>query len=140
MTPIPADTLHEHPLLTDQSITERMITIVGRAIRPQAWIMLLAADYTQLPIVVPVEEARPPTKSDQIEWLVSLTQQQLFDHTADHAIVVWERPGPPTLHASERIALERFAQACADARVSLRAQLLSSSRGVGYLTIERGTQ
>lgn len=140
MTPIPADTLHEHPLLTDQLISERMGLIVGRAIRPQAWIMLLAPDYTQLPIVVPVEEARPPTDPDQLEWLVALIQQQLFDHSAAHAVVVWERPGPPTLHAGESLAVDALDRACSAEGVPLRAQLLSSSRGVTYLAHEQVSQ
>ena len=62
-TPNYEDT-HEHPLITDEDVLERVTLLVRNALRRQLWLMFLDGEDRQLPVLMPTDVPANPKTTD----------------------------------------------------------------------------
>jgi len=117
------------PLTTDELIRERVVDLVGKAIRRQLWLMFVDENDVQLPLLVPVSDL-PSTPPIEISSLITGTADAV---DARGIIVVLERYGDETLTPADRAWARHIHLACADGSARLRGILLSHAHGVRWV-------
>lgn len=118
------------PLLTDHDITDRVAALIGRACRPQLWLLFLDERSVMLPTLMPNGELPSPLSTEVAAGLAAMLRQAIEGTPIESVILVWERPGGPLTSEADRQSATALAWACADQGVPVRAQLISHDFGV----------
>jgi hypothetical protein len=121
------------PLHTDAEIETRVSHLIGRANMRQLWVLFLAGDAVQLPLIVPVDGVPTEPDSEQTGYLMAKVRDTMDDVGAVSVVLVWERYGASELTAQDAAWVRALASACLDTRVPLRAMLLSHRTGVRWI-------
>lgn len=121
------------PLTSDILIEERVRDLIGRANQRQLWLLFIDERNMQLPLIVPIDQL--PSDPDPIATsaVVDNVVQLMDDIGAVGLILVWERYGQSQLNRQDLAWARSLATACVDARVGLRAMLLSHRSGVRWI-------
>ncbi len=123
----------ELPLDTDARIRERVLDLVGPALRPQLWLLFLDAADRQLPLVMPCDDL-PERPTEQDRCMLARFICDVCDATeAAQALLVWERPGTAERSAAEQEWMNGLGRLVADGGGRVRAQLISHDRGVAWI-------
>ena len=136
MTPLERDLADSQPLTTDALIEQRVASLVGRAQTRQIWLLFLAADAVQSPLVMPISDIPvAPAAGDLAQWAEFI---RAVTEAADAASVVTviERYGSDRLTDADRAWARMTRDGCSGADVALRAVVLSHRRGVRLLAPE----
>ncbi len=129
-------TRDDEPLRTDEQLLDRVGRIVGAAIRPQLWLMLLDAQERQLPLLVPVEGIPAHPELDAVAGMARIVEQLARSAGAASVVAVLERPGGELPDRGVRAWGAVLVDAAAEARIPLRALLLAHDAGVSLLGID----
>ncbi len=118
------------PLTTDEDIEHRVTDLIGRANSRQLWLLFLDDVDLQLPLLIPVEELPAVPTDDEADRLVDTVRNLVDEIGARSVVTVLERYGATALTAQDAVWVRSLRRACAEQRVTLRAQLLSHRTGV----------
>jgi hypothetical protein len=124
------------PLLTDPDIERRVADLIGRANSRQLWVLFLDEAQVQLPLLVPIEGLPTEPTTEQAIGVVYRVREVMGEIGATEVVLVLERYGPSALTAQDAAWVRTLRSACADAGVTLRAQLLSHRTGVRLIDAE----
>jgi hypothetical protein len=133
-TPNYEDT-HEHPLITDEHVLERVQLLVRNAMRRQLWLMFADGDDRQLPVLMPTDVPRNPEGADP-SHLARFIREVTDGLDAESIIVTLERRGSDEVTDDDREWFRLVRDACALAELRLRGPLLCHSRGVRWVAVE----
>ena len=133
---ISADQAQEHPLVSDDDVLERVDSLIGRACRRQFWLLFIDEDHVQLPVLLPLEDYPAAPYGGNAELLAARISELIEATGAAQVIVVWERRSGPATTEADRVWARELAAACADADVSIRAQLISHREGVRWFAAD----
>jgi|tagenome__1003787_1003787.scaffolds.fasta_scaffold19677505_1 hypothetical protein len=118
------------PIPTDADLLASVQSLIGPAARDQVWLLLQDADGVPLPLVVPIEDV--PMRPDAVPVVARAVAAIAQAAQAASVTLVWERLGPDRLDDEETAFVSAVREAVA-ASLPVRAQLLSSDRGVRLL-------
>ncbi|WP_168915573.1 hypothetical protein [Microcella flavibacter] len=126
----------DEPLRTDAQVLDRATRLVGAAIRPQLWLMLLDPRGRQLPLLVPVEGIPAHPELDAVAGMARIIGQLARSAGAASVVAVLERPGGE--HPDRGVCAwgAVLVDAAAEAGTPLRALLLAHDGGVRLLGID----
>lgn len=139
----PSSPLHgllETPVLTDDDMHARIVTIVGPAMFPQLWLLFFTPLGYQLPLVVPLadpEEGLP--ESEQCEVMLSAlagAAREMADHPC--GVLVIERPDQTTIRTRDQKWARRLHVASNTVGLPLRGAYISLASGVRPLPLTPG--
>jgi hypothetical protein len=131
MTIPPHDTLL--PLTSDTLIEERVRILIGRAHQRQLWLLFLDRQDVQLPVLIPVDSLPGDPEPSATVAVIGRVLDLMEDIGSHALIIVWERYGSSTLTPQDLAWARSLASACHQARVPLRAMLLSHRSGVRWI-------
>ena len=126
---IPFELARDQPLDSDALIQERVTDLIGGAIRRQLWLLFLAPDEVQLPILAPCSDL--PTMPPQVPLAILRELADACD--AASIIAVLERTGDALLTEPDRAWARYLSESSRAVGVPLRAILLSHSHGVRWV-------
>jgi len=118
------------PVRTDADLLEHVETIVGRALRRQAWLLFLDGDDDPVPLAVPFEDYPPRPERDLVSALAGIVETVVGDVPGARVVVVWERPGARTATPGDLAWSRAFAAACAERGLPVRGQFVSHPAGI----------
>jgi len=121
------------PLQTDADIEHRVAELIGRANLRQLWLLFLDEANVQLPLLIPVEGLPTEPTTEQTASVIARVDDLMGEIGAASVVLVWERYGATALTAQDAAWARSLHEACDDARVTLRAMLLSHRTGVRFL-------
>ncbi|MGN6273414.1 MAG: hypothetical protein ACTHMQ_10030 [Protaetiibacter sp.] len=126
------DDVRDAPLVTDEEVLHRAALLLGHAIRRQLWLLFLDEHDRQLPLLMPTYVPRRPGPGHRENYARVLGV--LFeDAEADSMVVAYERRGSEPLTSTDRAWLLLVREACAEARIPLRGQLLVHDDGIRWV-------
>ena len=106
------------PVTTLQEARTRVFDLVGHAMRPQLWLMLLDPDGQQLSVLIPIDgiPVRPEPGSTQ-PFAMRINDMLAQEAPGGSIILTLERPGPAALTAPDQAwateLTNRSASSCA---------------------------
>jgi len=133
-TPNYEDT-HEHPLITDEDVLERVTLLVRNALRRQLWLMFLDGEDRQLPVLMPTDVPANPKTTDATN-LARFIRGVNDELEATSIVVSLERRGSDEISNDDRAWFRLVRDACAMAELRLRGPLLVHTRGVRWVAAE----
>ncbi|WP_130506268.1 hypothetical protein [Microterricola gilva] len=133
MTSLEADELRQIPLDSDAAVQARVEHLIGAACRRQWWMLLLDEAGRQIPLIIPMADYPKTPNGGAAGLLAARVAETVYETGAAQAIFVWERPGGHRVSHLDRSWARALAAACADAGVSVRAQLISHDDGVRWV-------
>jgi hypothetical protein len=126
----------DEPLRSDEQVLDRVARLVGAAIRPQLWLMMLDPRDRQLPLLVPVEGIPAHPELDAVDGMARIIEQLARSAGAASVVAVLERPGGEHPDRGVRAWGAVLVDAAAEAGIPLRALLLAHDAGVVLLGID----
>ncbi|WAB81030.1 hypothetical protein OVN18_10765 [Microcella daejeonensis] len=126
----------DEPLRSDEQVLDRVARLVGAAIRPQLWLMMLDPRDRQLPLLVPVEGIPAHPELDAVDGMARIIEQLARSAGAASVVAVLERPGGEHPDRGVRAWGAVLVDAAAEAGIPLRALLLAHDAGVLLLGID----
>lgn len=126
----------DEPLRSDEQVLDRVTRLVGAAIRPQLWLMMLDPRDRQLPLLVPVEGIPAHPELDAVDGMARIIEQLARSAGAASVVAVLERPGGEHPDRGVRAWGAVLVDAAAEAGIPLRALLLAHDAGVVLLGID----
>ncbi len=126
----------DEPLRSDEQVLDRVARLVGAAIRPQLWLMMLDPCDRQLPLLVPVEGIPAHPELDAVDGMARIIEQLARSAGAASVVAVLERPGGEHPDRGVRAWGAVLVDAAAEAGIPLRALLLAHDAGVLMLGID----
>jgi hypothetical protein len=133
---IPAEIAAQIPHRTETDLVELVSSLVGAAIRRQAWLMFLDQNDCPMPLIVPYADLDLEPSDEEIETYAALACGIARTTGAARILFTWERVGGPALEAAERRTLRAIAARIAEGGVPVRGVFLSHSHGVVCLSEE----
>ncbi|MCU1406642.1 MAG: hypothetical protein JWQ43_2945 [Glaciihabitans sp.] len=124
------------PLNTDSLIEERVRDLIGRANLRQLWLLFLDVNDMQLPLLIPIDGLPAHPEAGTVATVIDNVVELMADIGAVGLVLVWERYGAATLTAQDIAWAHELAEACTNARVRLRAMLLSHRSGVRWIAVD----
>jgi len=124
------------PLTTDAQIEARVRALVGRAVSRQLWLFLLDGDDVQLPVLMPVSGIPVSPGERDLEQWTTFVAGVVPSTGARSLVAVLERYAPDRLGDADRAWARLMRDGTIAAGVTLRAVVLSHSRGVRLLAEE----
>jgi sugar phosphate isomerase/epimerase len=121
------------PLQTDADIEHRVAELIGRANLRQLWLLFLDELNVQLPLLIPVDGLPTEPTTELTASVLARVDDLMGEIGAASVVLVWERYGAATLTAQDAAWARSLHEACDNARVPLRAMLLSHRTGVCFL-------
>jgi hypothetical protein len=118
------------PLTSDDDIVERVTDLLERANQRQVWMLFLDEGDAQLPLLIPVSDYPIAPRDDEAPAFAATIAAAMHEVDAARVVLVWERYGGPDATPSDHAWCAAMAHACAEAGVSVRAQLLCHRNGV----------
>ncbi|WAB83201.1 hypothetical protein OVN20_08880 [Microcella daejeonensis] len=126
----------DEPLRSDEQVLDRVARLVGAAIRPQLWLMMLDPRDRQLPLLVPVEGIPAHPELDAVDGMARIIEQLARSAGAASVVAVLERPGGEHPDRGVRAWGAVLVDAAAEAGIPLRSLLLAHDAGVLLLGID----
>ncbi|WGD37402.1 hypothetical protein [Lysinibacter sp. HNR] len=126
--------IRQQPLDTDLQIQHRVQYLIGAAQRRRVWFMYLDRANVQIPVVMPMADFPLEVGEEDGDHVSRALARFMREVGALQVFLVWERPGGRTLRRSERGWAREILHGCALGGVPIRAQLLSHSGGVRWLS------
>lgn len=134
MKPHYEDTVTQ-PLTSDDLIEARVSALVGRACRRQIWFLFVDSENMQLPLIIPV--ADPPALPDGgVPQLVGNVARGVEQLDARSVIIVLERYAGAQFTAADKAWARALGSGFDAAGLSVRAVLVSHSRGVRWFAAD----
>lgn len=135
MTIITAAEAAVQPLTDDDSVLERVRSLIGRAERRCLWFLFVDSHGTQLPFVFPVEDY-PPEPGGEAPVVADVVGDLMRARGAATVIAVWERVLGAEPTAGDRAWASALAMAFAQADLALRGQLICHRAGVRWFATD----
>lgn len=132
------------PLTDDILLADRVRYLLRGAIRRQVWLLFLDTDDVQAPPVMPCADlpvdplspAKGGAERTPAETVSRMVADMMTECGFAQAVFVWERPGPPRLHADDRAWARALREACVRRGVRVRAQFQLYDGGVRQLAAD----
>lgn len=97
------------PVTTEEEARQRVSELVGHAIRPQLWFMLLDAHGRQLSLVIPVDGIPLRPEPGSGTGMASALNALVEEHVPGGSVILTlERPGTAALTASDEVWAEEL--------------------------------
>ena len=121
------------PITDDAELVERVRDLLERATQRQVWMLFLDDEDIQLPLLVPISDYPTSPRGDEAPAFAAHIGAVMRDVGAASVVIVWERYADAGATASDRAWAAAMCEACADAGVPVRAQVLCRRDGVRLL-------
>ena len=121
------------PITSDDEIVERVSELLERATQRQVWMLFLDDEDVQLPLLIPISDYPTSPGDDEAPAFAAHIGAVMRDVEAASVVIVWERYASAHATPSDRAWAAAMSEACADAGVRVRAQLLCHRTGVRLL-------
>ena len=122
----------EKPLLTESDLTERVSSLVGRAVKErQLWVLFLDHEFRQLPVLIPIDETPAEPEAVLIDNLVQVLAGVLDQHAPGGSVILaLERWGRTRITRSDQAWADALTLAARDGDVALTGLLLVTSESI----------